>query len=209
MPSIREQYRRERRRVLNLVRAYEKRGYDVELITPKIVKKPTIASINRLKKITPEAVRMHSFTAALDTGEKINYNQYKIRFSKAKSPSIELKRQVKNGRMPFEWQISLENILNIFSQYPENTRYLIEGKVESAIANYGERNVGITLQGMMERGEILQPAEAYNYRAVLEMSNNLMRYLGFSNKEINYILNDLLTNAESQEYYEGEFDEWN
>ena len=70
---IRDDYMRERRRAQRLINNYRRKGYDVEIAVPKLVKKPTQASINRLKSITPKKVRSNTFAPDLATGEKINY----------------------------------------------------------------------------------------------------------------------------------------
>ena len=68
--TIAEEYQREYRRVLNLYRRTQKRGFDIALSKPTKVKKPTRKSVERLKRITPDKIYENS-TYKLSTGEVI------------------------------------------------------------------------------------------------------------------------------------------
>ena len=203
--NVKKEYMRERRRVQELVRSYKNKGYDVELKIPDIPKRITEASINRLSKITSKEVRKKSYAPDLSTGERINYNQYKIRYPKAQSPAKEYERIDKGT--PMAYQLSLDYFRSTISEYPERTRAIMESKLDSAIAIYGEKQTGIAIQKLIDNGEVVSPKEAYNYRAVLEMSNNLIRYLDLKD-DMNNIRSDILEELDSQEEYSGEFDEW-
>lgn len=65
--TIKEQYKRERRNYLRRVNRAVKQGYIVNVIAQ--VKKPTKASINRLKKLTGEKIRSNSQIVDVETGE--------------------------------------------------------------------------------------------------------------------------------------------
>lgn len=65
--TIKEQYKRERRNYLRRVNRAVKQGYIVDVIAQ--VKKPTKASINRLKKLTGEKIRSNSQIVDVETGE--------------------------------------------------------------------------------------------------------------------------------------------
>lgn len=52
--AIKDEYRKERRRIQQFINRAEKRGYQFDFEMPEIPKKVTRASVNRLKAITPE-----------------------------------------------------------------------------------------------------------------------------------------------------------
>ena len=68
--TIAEEYQREYRRVLNLYRRIQKRGFDISLSKPTKVKKPTRKSVERLKRITSDKIYENS-SYKLSTGEII------------------------------------------------------------------------------------------------------------------------------------------
>lgn len=65
--TIKEQYRHEYRNYLRRVNRAVKQGYIVDVV--KRVKKPTRASINRLKQMTGEKIRSKSRIVDVETGE--------------------------------------------------------------------------------------------------------------------------------------------
>lgn len=65
--TVKEQYKREYRNYLRRVNRAVKQGYVVDVI--KRVKKPTRASINRLKQQTGEKIRAKSEIVDIETGE--------------------------------------------------------------------------------------------------------------------------------------------
>ena len=68
--TVKEQYKREYRNYLRRVNRAVKQGYVVDVIGR--VKKPTSASINRLKKQTGEKIRAKSEIVDIETGEILN-----------------------------------------------------------------------------------------------------------------------------------------
>lgn len=68
--TVKEQYKREYRNYLRRVNRAVKQGYVVDVIGR--VKKPTSASINRLKKQTGENIRAKSEIVDIETGEILN-----------------------------------------------------------------------------------------------------------------------------------------
>lgn len=68
--TVKEQYKREYRNYLRRVNRAVKQGYVVHVIGR--VKKPTRASINRLKKQTGENIRAKSEIVDIETGEILN-----------------------------------------------------------------------------------------------------------------------------------------
>ena len=65
--TVKEQYKREYRNYLRRVNRAVKQGYVVDVVGR--VKKPTRASINRLKQQTGEKIRTKSEIVDIETGE--------------------------------------------------------------------------------------------------------------------------------------------
>lgn len=69
--SLKSEYKRERNRIQRFIRDIKKRGFDVDFQIPDIPKRITSASVERLRKIKPEAIYKKS-SYITDTGEKIS-----------------------------------------------------------------------------------------------------------------------------------------
>lgn len=70
--SLEEAYRKERKRVLQLIRRNEQRGIIFDEEIPSIPKKITKGSINRLKKIDKQYLKDHATGIDVETGEIIS-----------------------------------------------------------------------------------------------------------------------------------------
>ena len=190
--TILERYNKERRRIQRLIKRYENQGLFVEFEIPKRPKKPTEASIRRLQKITYKKVREQTFGADVETGEKISYQTYKnrdrARRKQAKKARIDNKVE-RFERLPTIYDLAIDRVIDIVSQYEDRMRDIFMSRLEIARSAYGDERVGKVLNKMIENGEILTPKEAYNYQAVVEMSNELMRYLDFSADEVTKVNN--------------------
>lgn len=89
-------YRKERKRILNFIRRAEKRGYEFKKsIIPKLLKKPTKASVEKLKKLTPEKL-YEKATYKLATGKTIKGTEArKLERSISAKKSAETRRRGK------------------------------------------------------------------------------------------------------------------
>lgn len=204
--AIETSYRKERRRAQSLLRRYIKKGFDVEVDIPKIPKRITEASVRVLAKITPKFVQNRASAPDLQTGEKITYQQYKNRYPKAGTPNQE--RQRIEQRTPFQWELAIDYVREVVSNYPDKSEEIFLARLTSVIAVYGEERVGTALQKMIDNDEIMSPQDAYNVDAVIAMSNSLIKYLNFDEDILADLWEDINSANESIEYYEGEFSEW-
>ena len=75
LSPLQQEYRKQRRRVQSFVSRAKKRGYQfIENIIPKIPKKITKASVERLKKLTPKKLYEKAEYVDIETGEiKLGY----------------------------------------------------------------------------------------------------------------------------------------
>lgn len=70
---LRQQYDRNRKRIINFIRRAESRGfYFEENVLPPIPKRITKQSVQRLEKLNPEALYKKSFWVDLETGETMS-----------------------------------------------------------------------------------------------------------------------------------------
>ena len=197
---IKDEYRRERRRVQDLVRRYKKQGYDVEVKIPKLVKNPTEKSISRLKSITARQVRQNSYAPDLETGERINVNTYKGRYKKlTPSKAYEI---LEHGGV-YVGDVNIAYFERIVDNYPDKTRELVLTGLRGAISVYGESMVDDALGKMISDGDIVEPSDAYNYRLVSHMMENLASLLRLDEQQLHDINTSFLEEADSQQYYDG------
>lgn len=201
--TIKQQYRKERNRILSTINRYKKAGYDVNLEVPKIPKKITKGSVRRLQKIDVRTIRSKSEYVDIDTGEILNYEVAKRK--RRKNVSRETKTEI---YIPTESELALSRINEIIEDYPDRSRDLFKTKLASAISIYGSEKVGNIISDMISAGEIVAPSEAYNYQLLIEMSNDLMRRLDFNEREINEVMEDIFNESSAVEEFEGDFDTW-
>lgn len=110
--TVKEQYKREYKNYLRRVNRAVKQGYVVDVIGR--VKKPTRASINRLKKQTGEKIRAKSEIVDIETGEilkpihnkkkRLQQQRKNIKILKADLPTIDI---VVNGGPPIPQDLGL------------------------------------------------------------------------------------------------------
>ena len=112
--TVKEQYRREYRNYLRRVNRAVKQGYIVDVIGR--VKKPTRASINRLKHQTGEKIRAKSEIVDIETGEilkpiknkkkRLQQQRKNVKILKADLPTIDI---VINGDSPIPQDLGMND----------------------------------------------------------------------------------------------------
>lgn len=110
--TVKEQYKREYRNYLRRVNRSVKQGYIVDVIGR--VKKPTRASINRLKQQTGEKIRAKSEIVDVETGEilkpiknkkkRLQQQRKNVKILKADLPTIDI---VVNGDSPIPQDLGM------------------------------------------------------------------------------------------------------
>ena len=207
---LKDEYMRERRRIQSQIRRLTKAGYDVEYTLPAIPKRITGGSVRRLEKVTAAKVRSVTFTPDLETGEKISYQTFKNRFGG--NPSNPKRFTARTYQLPQalpqSWEMALEYFERIIEDYADNSAALIKGQLAVAINAYGRKAVGRVIETLIEDGEIVSVKDSYNYLAVQRMGNLLMKRLMTDEKAAREIDAAIDSDNESQEEYEGEFEEW-
>lgn len=110
--TVKEQYKREYRNYLRRVNRAVKQGYVVDVVGR--VKKPTRASINRLKQQTGEKIRAKSEIVDIETGEilkpiknkkkRLQQQRKNVKILKADLPTIDI---VVNGDSPIPQDLGM------------------------------------------------------------------------------------------------------
>lgn len=123
--TIKEQYRHEYRNYLRRVNRAVRQGYIVDVIGR--VKKPTRASINRLKSITGEKIRSKSRIVDVETGEilrpiknkKIRLQQQRKNVTILKADLQTVDNVVENNALPKQTTTMSDNILSTTDSYEQ------------------------------------------------------------------------------------------
>lgn len=123
--TIKEQYRHEYRNYLRRVNRAVRQGYIVDVIGR--VKKPTRASINRLKSITGEKIRSKSRIVDVETGEilrpiknkKIRLQQQRKNVDILKADLQTVDNVVENNVPPKQTTTMSDNILSTTDSYEQ------------------------------------------------------------------------------------------
>lgn len=178
------EYRRQRRRVQNLIASYRRKGYDVQFELPAIPKKITQASVRRLAKIKPETVQEKTYGIDYETGEQISYYraQSQRRLLKQKERQTKKPEQTKQKTTQVETLKASTVIIRSFryqiSQYPPTAFLIVSRWLDEQIEAYGAEAVSRMLQQGADAGLWLAPKETYNKENIKMMMNGMMDYMG-------------------------------
>lgn len=123
--TIKEQYKHEYRNYLRRLNRAVRQGYIVDVIGR--VKKPTRASINRLKSITGEKIRSKSRIVDVETGEilrpiknkKIRLQQQRKNVTILKADLQTVDNVLENNALPKQTTTMSDNILSTTDSYEQ------------------------------------------------------------------------------------------
>nr|DAK90981.1 MAG TPA: hypothetical protein [Caudoviricetes sp.] len=188
LTAVEKEYRRIRKNLQSWVRAENRRGfiYDTEKLIPKIPKKVTRGSINRLKKLTPEKRRSYA-TAYVDfnTGEIFTPKEGRKRYRKDR----ELYRQTGNmdefASGPYSSNIILENFYDLISSYvygrwdrrKTDRRDMAKSWIDRIVNTYGADAAAKMLEEGKRKGNWLSAKEAYDTIRLQASLNEMLTYL--------------------------------
>ena len=182
--KLQSEYRKQRRRVQNLIASYRRKGYDVQFELPAIPKKITQASVRRLAKIKPETVQEKTYGIDYETGEQISYYraQSQRRLLKQKERQTKKPKQTKQKTTQVEALKASTVIIRSFryqiSQYPPTAFLIVSRWLDEQIEAYGAEAVSRMLQQGADAGLWLTPKETYNKENIKMMMNGMMDYMG-------------------------------
>ena len=154
---VSKDYLKEYNRVRRLYKSYQKRGYDIGFKLPSKVKKPTEASIRKLKNITPDYIIRKS-TYKLSTGEtipgKVRRGQELRSVGKKGAIKRSLAKVSKAQELPEESDLILSKMQQIIDSWDTQLNWsdslsaikkqdvdTIKTMLHGAIQQYGEKAV--------------------------------------------------------------------
>ena len=193
-----QEYRRQRKRVQNLIRRYEKQGLMVNLELPSIPKRITQGSVNRLAKLTPERVRRNTIGVDVSTGEILSYNRARAQQRRERMQST-AEQDVLPLDIPFSADIVISNFRSNITIWNEAAQSIILRWLDTVIDKFGKEKVAKMLQDAEEQGML--PNHKIVYDAILLRSGlaemlDLMEVGNFERDR----LQDELEYEESYEY---------
>lgn len=188
LTAVQKEYRRLRKNLQAWVRAENRRGfiYDTEKLIPKIPKKVTRGSINRLKKLTPEKRRSYAtHYVDFNTGEIFTPKEGRKRYRKDR----ELYRQTGNmdafASAPYNSNIILENFYDLISSYvygrwdrrKTDRRDMAKSWIDRIVNAYGANAAARMLEEGKRKGNWLSAKEAYDAIRLQSSLNEMLSYL--------------------------------
>lgn len=140
-------YKKERNRILRIARQTRNKGFELDFKAPKIPKKITEASIEKLKKIKSRTITdkatMNATIINKNTGEvtksgKITATQYK-NYKRMKTVKVE-EGYVVEDDLPDESEMAMRAILSAILEFSNNYHKLglsLHEKISELISEYG------------------------------------------------------------------------
>ena len=93
--TLKEQYRRERKRIQSYISKNKKKGIIINFALPSIPKRITKASVSRLHKITPQKLKSYGVYVDVETGKIISKTSYEEERKRLRKFKKEIKKQIK------------------------------------------------------------------------------------------------------------------
>lgn len=213
-------YMKERRRVQRLVNRYKKVGLETNIIIPKIPKRITQGSINRLSKITPEKVSRATFAPHPETGEVVSVFslrkmgiaikslpqnifkgfevQARNKIGKSLVDLISNYRDTREAELPDYEVIIIDNFLSDISSFPDASREILLSwfnQLRSSVND--DEKIADMLEEAKKAGVMPSIGSAYNTEQLMSNLSDMFNLLDISGGEKNVILEDLDIASES------------
>ena len=193
LTSVQQQYKKERNRIQSAMRRLEKQGYVLpDGLLPSVPKKVTQASINRLKKITTEAIYKKSVRLDVETGEITPgiVARDKARSQRAKeaarrrafkqeyaSPQV-YTEPPKYTTFPSGADIIINNFRSdVIGRFPESAGPILNRWLDGLLAQQDKEDVANMLETAAANGVVIDYKVAYNTEALMGAIADFMDYL--------------------------------
>ena len=193
LTSVQQQYKKERNRIQSAMRRLEKQGYVLpDDLLPSTPKKITQASINRLKKITTEAIYKKSVRLDVETGEITPgiVARDKARSQRAKeaarrrsfkqeyaSPQV-YTEPPKYTTFPSGADIIINNFRSdVIGRFPESAGPILNRWLDGLLAQQDKEDVANMLETAVANGVVIDYKVAYNTEALMGAIADFMDYL--------------------------------
>lgn len=188
-----QQYRKERRRIQNAMNRLEKQGYVLpEDLLPSMPKKVTQASINRLKKITTEAIYKKSVRLDTETGETtpgiVARDKARSQRAKKAARSRAFKQEYvapevyieppQYTTFPSGADIIINNFrTDVIGRFPESAGPILNRWLDGLLAQQDKEDVANMLETAAANGVVIDYKVAYNTEALMGAIADFMDYL--------------------------------
>lgn len=193
LTSVQQQYKKERNRIQSAMRRLEKQGYVLpDDLLPSTPKKITQASINRLKKITTEAIYKKSVRLDVETGEITPgiVARDKARSQRAKeaarrrsfkqeyaSPQV-YTEPPKYTTFPSGADIIINNFrYDVIGRFPESAGPILNRWLDDLLAQQDKEDVANMLETAAANGVVIDYKVAYNTESLMGAIADFMDYL--------------------------------
>ena len=184
--AVEKEYSKQRKRLKQAIARSEKQGYIFpENILPDKPKRITKASVRRLAKITPEALRQKAEFLIEETGELIpvkgNKSVIKKEITRKRKEYKEYIEQIKQDERGYIPDFSF-NVIQRFKSYilgfPPAISEMLMPLINTLIKEQGENEVATALENMPQQFHEYLHRHGYDSNgAVTEFASSIIEYL--------------------------------
>lgn len=175
--ATRKEYNRQRKRIQNFISRNKKRGFLFdENILPKIPKRVTKASVNRLKKLTPEKLYSKAKHLDTETGEITKGLQASKELRRKAREEKKRRKKQKDDTITFE-DIVISNTLARVSQFRSELVPVFENWMDRLIQDNGRLEVAKMLQKGASEGKIVDFKVMYSETEMYKYFSDMLDFL--------------------------------
>lgn len=195
--KLKQEYNKQRRRIKRYIQEKELIGYYIpDDILPKMPKKVTKKSIERLKKITSDVILRKSTAYDPLTGEEISAWKRRNIDRKIRLEATKERKRKKKGETiaPLKWsEYILQNYINIISNHAKILAPLVMPWINGMIETYGKDRTAKMIAKGYENGQVIDYELAYSEQKIMQHIADMQKYM-------EDILNDESLDAEQIDY---------
>lgn len=175
--DTRKEYNRQRKRIQNFIARNNKRGFLFdENILPKIPKRVTKASVNRLKKLTPEKLYSKATHLDVETGEITNGLQASKELRRKAREETKRRKQQRDDTIAFE-DIVISNMLARVSQFRSSLVPVFKKWMDRLEQDNGRLAVAKMLQNGAAEGKMVDFKVMYSETEMYKYFSDMMDFL--------------------------------
>lgn len=223
--TLKSMYLKQRRRIQRLISSYRSKGIDVEYSLPKIPKKITQKSINRLTKVTSKTIQSKSYLPDFETGERRKLTTYlksgktlksirtaynAIRNQVPIEPGVpptpepvtsqETTSYTPKSTAPSFEEIVITNFKGLISLFPEEAQKVMRNWLAETSNKMSRSELADFLEETNNRGLWPSVQESYNMQTIYDKIGEMTELMELSGGEKNQIL----TALDTEDIWEGE-----
>lgn len=200
--TLKEQYRRERKRIQNYISRNKKKGIIINFVLPSIPKRITKGSVSRLHKITPQKLKSYAEYVDVETGKIISKTHYEEERERLSQFKKDIKKQIKElskkvypktpvKELPSETDIILNIWFSEIARFPTLATPILTDWTNKKIASMGRDKFAEMIAIAKNSGLELTREIAYNTEYI---NTFLSELLTFAREDNTFAFNSTLTN---------------